>query len=178
MNDVRFAASRLIANDVCILRRLSVDQAAQALSSAWNGGKNLEQNTPISAHVNLAKADSDGYVEVRLPLSWVRPNEDGDLYDGTVNRDRARRYARLDITTPVHLLFGERGARRGLMCANVSDGGHRVSAARMRGDTHLLALMPASDLTRLIRARETSAQAEPEDLRCGDRLASNHDLLR
>lgn len=155
-------------DDVHVLRHLSLEQAAQTLLVAWNGGKNLEQNTPIAAHVNLAKPDPDGYVEVRIPLSWVRPNESGCLYDGTVNEGRAKRYAQSAITAPVHLLFGERMANRGLICANVSDGGHRVSAARMRGDTHLLAIMPASDLTRLIHAREANAQAAPDDMCRGE----------
>lgn len=148
----------MIADDVHILRRLSLKQANQALLSAWNGGKNLEQNTLISAHANLANPDPNGYFEVRIPLSWVRPNKSDFLYDRTVNESRAKRYAQLDITTPMHLLFGDRMANRGLRFAHVNDGGHRVSAARMCGDTHLLALIPASDLLRLIHAREATPQ--------------------
>lgn len=149
---------------ITIIRKISVQAADRLLLDAWNSGKNGESGTPLADHVHLAKEDPDGYVEANVPLAWVRPNEFGNLYDDAITPQRAQRYAQADITitTPVHLLFSERMMARGKEHAYVSDGGHRVSAARLRGDTHILALMPSSDLDRLIRAHEFVLQPETE----------------
>lgn len=149
-------------SDITITRRMSVQAADRALLDTWNGGKNRESGTPLADHVRLAKEDPSGYADAYIPLAWVRPNEAGDVYDEAVNLPRVQRYAQANISTPVHLLFSERMMARGKEHAYVSDGGHRVSAARMRGDTHILALMPSSDLDRLTRLHEFVLQIEDE----------------
>lgn len=128
--------------------------AVRELASAWWGGKNANQ--PFNPEIKfLTNDDGSGYVIAAIQLDWVRPNEAGDRYDGTVDRDRALRYARQSINMPVHLLFGARMERFGRTHANVMDGGHRVSAARLRGDATIKAIMQRSHLERLIRARQT-----------------------
>jgi hypothetical protein len=81
------------------------------------------------------------YTLEHVPLSAVRPNEAGDLYDGTVGRALAESYAKRPAVgkdvPPVILLSGPR--TKGVL--NVMDGGHRVTAARMRGDETILALV-------------------------------------
>lgn len=140
------------------------DQAQAILLAAWNDGKHRDWGTPLPESTPLAHDDPTAhYVEAMVPLSWVRPNEVVDRYDGTVDMDRARRYADSTIVAPVHLLFGPRMQKRGATHANVSDGGHRVTAARMRGDTHILALMPLSHMQALLRARESMRPTEHPD---------------
>jgi hypothetical protein len=75
----------------------------------------------------------------RVPLSAVKANEEGLLYDGTVNARRAADYAQRppDNVPPVLLVTGRRSG--GFF--NVLDGGHRVSAARMRGDQDIPAIV-------------------------------------
>lgn len=134
---------------------LDCEQAQARLLSVWNSGKHRDWGTLLSVSVRLAVEDATGhYVEAMVPLDWVRPNELADRYDGTVDMDRAMRYAESEISAPVHLLFGPRTQKRGGAQAYVSDGGHRVTAARMRGDTHILALMPLSHMQALLQARE------------------------
>lgn len=133
-------------------RTIDHGTAIRELASAWWGGKNATQ--PFNPEIKfLTNDDGSGYVIAVIPLDWVRPNEAGDRYDGTVDRDRALRYARQSINTPVYLLFGARMERLGRAHANVMDGGHRVSAARLRGDPAIKAIMQRSHLERLIRVR-------------------------
>ncbi len=79
------------------------------------------------------------YTLQQVPLSYVRANEAGALYDGTVDPARAAMYAKRPTTDvpPVILL----PSRREPGVLNVQDGGHRVTAARMRGDETINALV-------------------------------------
>jgi hypothetical protein len=132
---------------IILVRDLKKEHASQLLGDAWWSGKNL--GLPRKDHDYTGNDDGTGYVEVLVPLEMIRPNEAGDRYDGTVNAERLAVYVNMEIDAPVHLLFGERMAQRGAQYANVMDGGHRVSAARLRQDTHILAVMQRSDLERL-----------------------------
>lgn len=135
-----------------IIRWINREQARSALSMAWFGGKNA--NRPSSTALDLtANDDGSGYVELAMPLDWIRPNELGERYDGTVDRDRVIRYTQLAITTPVYLLYGKRLQRLGRKHANVMDGGHRVSAARLTRLTMIPAIMQRSAFKCLVASR-------------------------
>lgn len=136
-----------------VLRWMTHEDARELLNHAWWSGKNANQRSQPKLHF-ISNEDCSGCVEVMVPLNWINENEAGDRYDGTVDRDRMIRYAKLDINTPVYLLFGARTERLGRTHANVMDGGHRVSAARCRGDTAIKAIMQKSHLERLMRARQ------------------------
>lgn len=140
-----------------IVRHLTREQANQALGDAWWGGKN--KDTPRRDHDYTGNDDGSGWVEARMPLDKVRPNEAGGLYDGTADPKRVADYAQRKIDTPVHLLFGERAARLGGKHAAVMDGGHRVSAARKRGDAEIPAIMQRSHFDRLMGQGEVMAKA-------------------
>jgi len=75
-----------------------------------------------------------------VPLSEITPNQEGEKYDGTVNLERAIKYSKIpsDKMPPIILVEKKRNDD-GLL--NVLDGGHRVSAARMRGDESILAIV-------------------------------------
>jgi hypothetical protein len=126
-------------------------EAHDILRDAWMSGKNRDD--PYARWVPPGR-DDDSWVLVDLPLDWIRPNEAGDLYDGTVSNERARRYAQAGtIDTPIYLLFGPRAVKSGRTEAAVMDGGHRTSAARMRGDTLLRSIMRAQDFMLLTKVR-------------------------
>lgn len=92
------------------------------------------------------KADKNSrseYLIGHLPLSLFVENEEGDLYDGTVNRERATAYAQREgEMPPVIAVIPRRRDKTGKLLVNdgklrILDGGHRISAARMRGDATL-----------------------------------------
>lgn len=153
-----------------LVRDLTKERAFELLGDAWWSGKNL--GLPRKDHDYTGNHDGTGYVEVRVPLEAIRPNECGDRYDGTVNPERLAVYVNAEINTPVHLLFGERMTRRGAQCANVMDGGHRVSAARLRRDADILAVMQRSDFERLQACLEKNIS----DLECCDDKSSSFDM--
>jgi len=85
--------------------------------------------------------DENDSLELRnVPLSEITPNQEGEKYDGTVNLERAKKYRKIpsDKMPPIILVEKKRNDD-GLL--NVLDGGHRVSAARMRGDDSILAIV-------------------------------------
>lgn len=73
-----------------------------------------------------------------VPLDLFVDNEDGSNYDGTVNADRASDYASRDPAgaPPVIATQGRTGGK-----LRIVDGGHRISAARLRGDTTIKAIV-------------------------------------
>ena len=129
-------------------KKLSKDDANRALGDAWWGGKNKGQKRVD--HDYTGNDDGSGYIETDFPLDKIMQNEAGDRYDGTADAARVKEYAGKRIDAPVHLLHGERAARIGMRHAGVMDGGHRVSAARLRGDSHIRAIMQQSHYDRLM----------------------------
>lgn len=132
-----------------VLRIVPKAEAEQMLTAAFYGGKNKDQNqTPPYPN------QKEDFVLVDLPLRMIRPNERGDSYDGTSDMDRVHAYTKTQITTPIFVGYNAFGARRqkeeGFKGGYVADGGHRVSAARLRGDTYIRALMRHSDFDRLV----------------------------
>lgn len=131
-----------------IIRLLSTLEADIVLGNAWWGGKN--RGSKRIDHGYTSNDDGSGWIEAYVPLFKVKPNEAGDLYDGTSNPDRVAAYTSQRIETPVHLLYSERALRKGIRHAAVMDGGHRVSAARKRGDATIRAVMQLSHFERLM----------------------------
>lgn len=72
-----------------------------------------------------------------IPLGLFKPNEIGQQYDTTVDIDRAQGYALRDPATAPPIIAGSRKSS----LLSVIDGGHRISAARIRGDVCILALV-------------------------------------
>jgi hypothetical protein len=130
------------------MEKINKEDAQKLLSDAWWGGKNKSEKKREFNHTG--NDDGTGYVIGRFPLDRIRPNEEGGRYDGTVDASRVAIYVGQKIDTPVHLMFGERSQRNGNICAGVMDGGHRVSAARIRGETHIEAIMLSAHYERLI----------------------------
>jgi hypothetical protein len=74
------------------------------------------------------------YKIVDIPLSSFLFSND-IVYDGTVDLKRAEKYAERSIETPIIAAIGKDGVPR------VMDGGHRITAARIRGDKTIKALV-------------------------------------
>ncbi|MEM8515206.1 hypothetical protein RCH14_004566 [Massilia sp. MP_M2] len=155
---------------IILVSDLTKEQASQLLGDAWWGGKNL--GLPRKDHDYTGNDDGTGYVKVSVPLEMIRPNEAGDRYDGTVNAERLVVYVNTEIETPIHLVFGERMEKRGAQHANVMDGGHRVSAARLRQDSHIRAVMQRSDYERL----QLCFEQRLEERACRDHDSQSFDM--
>ncbi|CAE6821534.1 hypothetical protein R70006_06223 [Paraburkholderia domus] len=138
---------------------ISSEQARQTLRAAYTTGKNVQ------CPQGWVPPEDRGrdWVVVNLPLDWIAPNSSAERYDSTVDLERACFYAAgSDQFPPVHLLYGARLYRRDIFTAAVMDGGHRVTAARMRGDERIAALMLKDEFEQLLAARANlSPQTEP-----------------
>ena len=88
--------------------------------------------------IDAGEGNKKQYRLGNMPLSMFRENESGDRYDGTVDAKRAAEYAQRPANEmpPVIALVSKDGTR-----LNVLDGGHRISAARMRGDSTIPTLI-------------------------------------
>lgn len=120
-------------------RPITPDEARAMVAGKTEKPGGTDPTMQISAGEGNGKSMSYG----RVPLSVVRANEEGALYDGTVNAARALEYAKRPPgnVPPVILVTGRR--TNGIF--NVLDGGHRVSAARLRGDTDIPAIVMEFD---------------------------------
>jgi hypothetical protein len=88
----------------------------------------------------LAAGEGNGkqYRLGEIPLDLFIENEEGDLYDGTVDPERAKDYAARDpIGAPP--VIASQGRKDGKL--RIHDGGHRITAARLRGDKTITALV-------------------------------------
>lgn len=81
--------------------------------------------------------DHERYALGVLPLTAFAPNEAGTRYDATVEEGRALDYA--SRTTPAPPVVAV--LSRDETCLRILDGGHRISAARMRGAEGILAIV-------------------------------------
>ncbi|MGQ0595775.1 hypothetical protein [Aquabacterium sp.] len=91
--------------------------------------------------VRLLGASAGNGKEFRIgdiPLDMIADNEAGGLYDSTVDLERAQEYASRSAgaVPPVIVLVPRKGGK-----LRVHDGGHRISAARMRGDKTIRAIV-------------------------------------
>ena len=93
-----------------------------------------------------------------IPLELFRPNENGDRYDSTVDIALARDYAsRPANNAPAVIAVVSR--KTGSL--NINDGGHRISAARLRGDATLNALvyLPTQDTPKAAKLEKPETEA-------------------
>jgi hypothetical protein len=129
---------------------ISAAQASALLRASFLAGKNAghpQRWVPM-------RGDDADWIHMRMSLDWIDPNEDGDRYDSTVDRARAQSYAEEPGDFPaVHISYGPRRASRGATTAAVQDGGHRVTAARLRGDKNIFVLLPKAEAEQLLAAR-------------------------
>ena len=139
-------ASRLGITPEEMLARHPINIGAEGLADAQSA---LNQGgVPISREDALAlvagKTEKPGGTDPALhvssqkklrigdiPLDAFAPNESGDRYDGTVDAMRAADYATRDGSTAPPVIAGTRRADGKL---SIIDGGHRITAARQRGD--------------------------------------------
>jgi hypothetical protein len=77
------------------------------------------------------------YAVGHLPVSAFAPNQESERYDGTVDLARATRYAAMASAAPPVVAALSRDGSRLL----VIDGGHRLSAARMRGNDRIAVIV-------------------------------------
>jgi hypothetical protein len=124
---------------------LTHEEARERMTKAWYGpfGKHAGETVPPG--FDPAGNEPGEWAWVAIPLDWIAPNERGERYDGTVDIDRAMRYAEAKIEAEVTLGYRGNGA-----WARVIDGGHRVSAARIRGDKTIPAIMKMRSLKALL----------------------------
>jgi hypothetical protein len=98
--------------------------------------------------IDAGEGNKKQYRLGRVPLDAFAPNESGDRYDGTVDMKRASDYQQRDPATapPVIAVISTRTGK-----LNILDGGHRITAARMRGDHDILTLiaMPSNQVVTL-----------------------------
>jgi hypothetical protein len=116
------------------LREITPDEARALVAGRTEKPGGVDPVQQIDAGEGNGKRLMYGAV----PLSKVRANESGERYDGTVDLARAKDYASRDANSapPVILV---RSKKTGEL--NVLDGGHRVSAARLRGDESIPAIV-------------------------------------
>lgn len=133
---------------ITLLRELDEKDASILLGDTWWSGKHSHLIRRDFNYTN--DHDGSGYAELDFPLALVKPNEENDRYDGTVVRARMVQYAMSKIDVPVHLLYGSRAKDRSEKYPYRKDGGHRISAARLRGDSHIRVIMQKSDLDRFV----------------------------
>ncbi len=105
--------------------------------------------------------DTDRFKFGKVALADIAKSESGVAYDSTVNMERARDYASRQGSFPPILI----GEKRESGLHNVHDGGHRTTAARLRGDTHIAALVKIrssdnSTLLSCVRAERLARRVE------------------
>jgi hypothetical protein len=143
-------------------RYLTRTQARRELVRAWDEGKNA--GTGFNCADPTSNDDGTGWLRANVPIDLVRANEEGDRYDSTTNYDRAKSYADNPISAPLQLVFRVRSVLNGHTTAAVVDGGHRISAARMRGDSYVPAIMQRSQYMLLLATNrlETCPEITPD----------------
>lgn len=77
--------------------------------------------------------DGKKYLLERMPMSSIEKNWRGDAYDTTVDVNRATEYSRRSGVFPPVILTNKPIDGKWA----IKDGGHRISAARLRGDKYI-----------------------------------------
>ena len=97
----------------------------------------------------------------RVPLEIFVGNEEGDRYDGTVQAARMLDYVgRNGASAPPVIAAVPRRDPSGKL--RILDGGHRISAARHRGDSHINAIVDTRNLG--VHLQKIASDALPEDI--------------
>ncbi len=124
---------------------ISHDEALKLVSGKTEKPGGVDPARMLGASVENGRELRHGDV----PLDAIRANEEGARYDGTVDMRRAAEYAeRGGEMPPVLLVEGRSGD------LNVNDGGHRVTAARLRGDETIPAIVAMRKAPNGVEIRE------------------------
>lgn len=133
---------------------------ATRLFTKTRSGQEGSKNSGRNLH-DMPFPDS---VLVNLPLDKISPRHHALLREST-DPERVKKYAEINNKTPVFVSYGGRKKK----AAFVDDGGHRVTAAMLRGDTHVPAYIPASAIPDLQKTPETLTDDD-----VGEILAGQH----
>jgi hypothetical protein len=95
-----------------------------------------------AAFIDACVANGRGFRVGSIPLALFAACEEGDgRYDGTVDHGRAQQYrCRATEAPPIIAVTGRRS-----QTLRVMDGGHRITAARWRGDSEIRAIVGLAD---------------------------------
>lgn len=115
------------------LRQISGDEARALVAGKTEKPGGVDPVQQIQA----SEGNGKRFLFGEVPLREIRANEDGARYDGTVDDVRMRDYAARDSEAPPVILVRSRVTGE----LSVLDGGHRVSAARIRGDETVQAII-------------------------------------
>lgn len=136
MSEVKEQIAQRVAEQQAAIERITLPVRPDVARALVEG--RTEKPGGVNPSLHFRDADQRPIRAGDIPLSLFRGNEEGDLYDGTVNPDRAAEYAtRSPETAPP--VVGALSTRSGDLC--IIDGGHRISAARARGDVTIRALV-------------------------------------
>lgn len=115
-------------------KKITKDEAKEMVSGKTEKPGGVD---PV-IHFDSSQGDYDHY-EVDLPLDVIADNQNGDMYDATTKPDVAASYASRNPSDapPIIASLQRKGGK-----LFVIDGGHRVSAARIRGDKTIKAIVP------------------------------------
>jgi len=133
---------------------------ATRLFTETRAGSELSRMKGVK-HTELPFKDA---VLVNLPLNKISPRHLALLREST-DHERVQRYADAGNRHPVFADYGGRKKKS----VSIADGGHRTTAALLRGDTHIPAYVPASAIPDLQKTPETLTDDD-----VGEILAGQH----
>lgn len=139
----------MILNNANIAAIISIDEALALVAGKTSKPSGVDPS-------RWFRDDPSGtvYAFGKLPLTAFSANEEVDRYDGTVDIARATLYASMASEAPPVLAVLSRDGT----CLRIMDGGHRISAARIRGDETI------STIVRFRPGKLESLMVEPGDI--------------
>lgn len=132
-----------------IIKTISPEEALEIVQKARIGGKRAGE--PLGAFPDSV---DEPMALIDLPIDMIGDEEIASLKDAS-NPDRVMDYSKQTITTPIY-------AKRKRKSDGwyVMDGGHRVTAAILRGDKTIKAIVPVSSLPDLKESSDPSKYNE------------------
>lgn len=129
--------------NINIIKTISPEEALDIIQKARIGGKRAGE--PLGAFPDSV---DEPMAIIELPIDMIGDEEIANLKDAS-NPDRVMDYSKQTITTPIY-------AKRKRKSDGwyVMDGGHRVTAAILRGDKTIKAIVPISSLPDLKESSE------------------------
>ncbi len=112
--------------------------------------------------IDAGEGNKASYRIGNVPISMFKENESGNRYDGTVNESLATDYSKRDASgaPPVIAVLSPKTGK-----LNILDGGHRITAARMRGDETISTLISFKTQPTQPITGEGAGVAKPKDPR-------------
>ncbi|WP_455233362.1 hypothetical protein [Geopseudomonas aromaticivorans] len=128
---------------------LDLAGAAALHHEAWWTGKHAGEQRHALPFNRRANGD-DRFAILGIPLAWIERDTLTEL--GCDDPERGRRYAQMQIDMPIDLRVPRRRPGSPIPAQmRLMDGGHRTAAARLRGDSHISALVKLDDLCDFMR---------------------------